>query len=136
MSGPEAIRRRIRTRLAEQRRLVQSLLRLREQLQGSLFVRYGVCGKQSCICRQGRKHGPYYVLSTRAGGRGAFAYLEKDQLARARDLVARYREFRRGMRRLKKVNLELVDLLRRYQVAMTREGGRRLGISDEKSLSQ
>ncbi len=62
--------------LLEQRLLVEKLLRLREQLQGSLFARYGVCGKENCICRQGRKHGPYYVLSTRSGGKGGFAYLK------------------------------------------------------------
>ena len=66
----------MQARLAEQRALVQSLLRLREQLQGSLFARYGECGKEGCVCRRGSKHGPYYVLSTRSGGQGGFAYLE------------------------------------------------------------
>lgn len=128
MIDPEGIRRRVRARLAEQRALVGALLRLRTQLQGSLFVRFGRCGKEGCACRQGQAHGPYYVLSTRSGGRGGFAYLDERKLARARVLVERHREFRRGMRRLKKLNLELVDLLRRYQETTAREGGRRLGI--------
>ena len=38
---PEDIRDRVRTRLAEQRTLVEQLLRRREQLSGSLFVRFG-----------------------------------------------------------------------------------------------
>lgn len=125
----EDIRKRVRERLLEQRRLVQSLLALREQLQGSLFARYGECGKETCVCRTGRKHGPYYVLSQRSGGKGGFAYLEGRRVEQARGLVARHREFRAGMRRLRKVNLELVALLRRYQDAMSRQGGRRLGLS-------
>lgn len=124
----DGIRSRIRGRLAEQSALVRALLRLREQLQGSLFTRYGECGKEVCACRQGRRHGPYYVLSTRSRGKAGFAYLTQAQLERARDLVGRYREFRSGLRRLKRLNLDLVELLRRYQETMSRKGGHRLGL--------
>jgi hypothetical protein len=98
------------------------------QLAGSLFVRYGVCGKESCACRTGQKHGPYYVLSTRSAGRGGFAYLGAEQMGEARELVKAYRDYRAGMRRLRKVNEQLVDLLRRYQEATTRQGIRRVGL--------
>jgi hypothetical protein len=126
---PEAIRRRVRARLKEQRVLVQDLLRRREMLAGSLFERWGVCGKPGCACQTGQKHGPYYVLSTRSGGRGGFAYLDDAQLAAARSLVRAYRQYRAGFRRLRRVNEELVGLLRRYQDATVREGGRRVGTS-------
>jgi hypothetical protein len=131
MLGAEDVRRRVRARLDEQRVLVRSLLQQRELLQGSVFTRYGQCGKDTCACRQGRKHGPYYVLSTRSGGRGAFSYLEGQRLREARALAERYCSFRKGMRRLKRLNLELVDLLRRYQDVVTRKGGRRLGIGPQ-----
>jgi hypothetical protein len=126
---PDELRQRVRSRLQEQRLLVEELLRRRELLAGSLFVRFGVCGKQGCVCRSGQKHGPYYVLSTRSGGRGGFAYLEADRLAEARELVRSYRDYRTGMRRLRKVNEQLVALLRRYQDATTRRGSRRVGVS-------
>lgn len=128
MTSAETLRSRVRERLAEQRTLVGELLRQREQLQGSLFARYGVCGKQSCACRTGRKHGPYYVLSTRSGGQGDFSYLDRSQAAKARSLVDSHRQFRAGMRRLKRVSTELVRLLKRYQAAMARQGGRKLGL--------
>ena len=104
------------------------LLQQREQLQGSLFPRYGLCGKPTCVCRTGRRHGPYYVLSSRTAGRGAFAYLHADDVGRARDLLRRHREFRRGMSRLRKLNADLVALLRRYQQAVVKRGGERMGI--------
>lgn len=129
MSGPEGIRNRVRRRLGEQRTLVRSLLALREQLQGSLFVRYGECGKANCVCRQGLRHGPYYVLSQRTRGRGGFAYLEGRRAETAREMVGRYRTFRRGLRRLRAINLDLVALLRTYQRSMTRLGKRRLGLT-------
>jgi len=129
MHDAEDLRKRVRARLDEQRALVQALLQQRELLQGSLFARYGECGKEACACRQGRKHGPYYVLSMRSGGKGAFSYIEARRFREAQGLVERYRVFRQGLRRLKKLNLELVDLLRRYQEAVTRKGGRRLGVA-------
>jgi hypothetical protein len=128
MAKTDALRTRIQDRLAEQRAVVLSLLELREQLQGSLFARYGECGKEGCACRQGTRHGPYYVLSHRSGGAGRFAYLTAEQADAARDLVARARAFRKGMRRLKKVNEEVLVLLRRYQESMARQGDRRLGL--------
>lgn len=126
--SPDTIRERVRSRLAEQRVLVEDLLRRREQLAGSLFVRYGVCGKESCACRTGQRHGPYYVLSTRSGGRGGFSYLDAARMAEARALVKAYREYRAGMRRLRKVGEQIVVLLRRYQEATSREGSRRVGL--------
>jgi len=129
MLSAEEIRRRVQERLEEQRALVRELLERREQLRGSLFARYGVCGKESCACRTGRRHGPYYVLSTRTSGKGAFAYLEGRRAEEARALVLRHRQFKTGLRRLRKVNAELMALLRRYQQAMARQGGRRVGLT-------
>jgi hypothetical protein len=129
MSNAELLRRRVTLKLREQRALTLGLLRLREQIGGSLFARYGECGKEACVCRQGSKHGPYWVLSTRSAGKGGFTYLDEAAAGEARMLVQRYRAFRTGLRRLNKVNAEIVALLRRYQTVMSRQGGRRLGVS-------
>lgn len=125
---PVRLRERVERRLREQRELVRSLLRLRQQLRGSLFVRYGECGKPACACRHGEKHGPYYVLSTRAPGKGGYAYLEAGQAREARQLVSRHRAFRAGLRRLKRLNEELVVLLRRYQETTAKRTSQRLGL--------
>ncbi len=126
--SPDDIRRRVRAKLEQQRGLVEELLRRREQLAGSLFIRYGVCGKEACICRSGRKHGPYYVLSTRSGGHGGFTYLDSSQLPEARALVKAFREYRAGMRRLRRIGEQIVTLLRRYQELTTRQGRRRVDV--------
>lgn len=129
MLGPDVIRQRVMQRLQEQRLLVHTLLKLREQLQGSLFARYGECGKPTCICRSGAKHGPYYVLSTRSAGRSGFSYVETDKLQTAREHVHGYRQFRLGLRRLKRLNADIVRLLKRYQAVASRRSGRRLGLA-------
>jgi hypothetical protein len=125
----EALRRQIRTRLTRQQSLVRSLLERRELLAGSLFARYQVCGKEGCACRQGHRHGPYWVLSNRSGGKGGFAYLEQTKARRARELVKQHRQFRDGLRRLQKLNLELVALLREYQADATRRASREMGLA-------
>jgi hypothetical protein len=122
------LRERIRAKVKEQRAVVALLLKTREQLRGSLFVRYGECGKEGCVCRLGRRHGPYYVLSARSEAGSGFSYLEGGRLREAKALVSSYRAFRSGLRKLKKVNGELVALLARYQRAMVTKGSRRLGI--------
>src|SRR5258706_15112333 len=105
--SPDEIRRRVREKLQEQRALVDDLLHQREQLQGSLFARWAVCGKEGCACREGRKHGPYYVLSTRSGGKGGFAYLEGHRAPEARERVKLHRAFKTGMGRLARVGERL-----------------------------
>jgi hypothetical protein len=134
--NPAALKRRIELRLTGQRRLVERLLEVRAQLPGSLFARYGRCGKSGCSCADGQGHGPYYVLSHRSGGRGSYAYLERGQVRKTREQVRRYREFRTGLQRLQQLNEELVELLRRYQEETAMRAGRALGLSNTKQEKQ
>jgi len=123
-----SLRKQVERHLSRQRSLVKELLALREQVPGSVFARYGTCGKESCGCRTGKGHGPYTVLSTRGGGKAAFVYLRRDQARAARQLVAAGRAYRQGMSQLKAINETLLDLMRRYQRAVARTAGRRMGI--------
>jgi hypothetical protein len=127
--APDTLRLRVRARLREQRTLVERLLRRRELLAGSLFMRWGVCGKKGCVCQTGQKHGPYYVLSRRSGGRGGFTYLDEARASEARALVKAHREYKSDLKRLRRVNEQLVTLLRRYQEATGRQGDRRVGVA-------
>ena len=133
MDDPVDLRRRVRSVLAQQRRAVRLLLEARAQLGGSVITRYGRCGKAGCTCRRGPGHGPYYVLSRRSGGKGGYEYLDAARAREARGLVGRARTFRGGLRRLQRLNLELLDLLRRYQAAMADRGGRRVGVAAQAS---
>lgn len=126
MTRTAALRKRVQTYLAEQRELVRTLLRLRAQLQGSVFARFGECGKEGCACQTGEKHGPYYVLSSRSAGKGTYVYLDGERVDEVRDLVQQSREFRQGLTRLRKLNQELVVALKTYQKATARTGARKL----------
>lgn len=114
----------IRDRLSEHESLVDALLQEREQIRGSLFSRFAMCGKANCSCAQGEKHGPYYVLSNRSGGEAAFIYLKETQVPRVRDLVNRHRRFKKGLKRLKGLSSKLHELFQRYETSAALAGAR------------
>jgi hypothetical protein len=121
-----ALRKQVQRHLARQRELVGALLAMREQLHGSVFERYGRCGKAACACGSGKGHGPYYVLSSKRPEGAGFVYLDRDQARQAKELVAASRAYRRGLAELKALNEALLDLMRRYQKAQARAGARKL----------
>lgn len=114
----------IRVSLDEHESLVDALLQEREQIRGSLFSRFAVCGKATCACAQGEKHGPYYVLSNRSGGEGTFIYLKEDQVSRVRELVNRHRRFKKGLKRLKGLSSRLHALFEQYETTAARAGSK------------
>jgi hypothetical protein len=118
----------IRDRLSEHESLVDALLQEREQIRGSLFSRFAVCGKTSCACAQGEKHGPYYVLSNRSGGSGAFVYLKEEQVSRVRELVNRHRRFKKGLKRLKGLSSKLHEMFLKYETSASQAGSRQAGM--------
>jgi hypothetical protein len=46
---------------------------------GSVVKQYMFCGKPSCACHRdpAKKHGPYYYLSYKEGGKSRYKYLGK-----------------------------------------------------------
>jgi hypothetical protein len=118
----------IRDRLVEHESLVDALLQEREQIRGSLFSRFAVCGKANCACASGEKHGPYYVLSNRSRGEGAFVYLKEDQVSRVQELVNRHRRFKKGLKRLKGLSTKLHELFERYETTAAQAGSRQAGM--------
>ena len=118
----------IRDRLIEHESVVDALLQEREQIRGSLFSRFAVSGKANCACAQGEKHGPYYVLSSRRGGEGAFIYLKEGQVGRVRELLNRHRRFKKGLKRLKGQASKLHALFERYETSAAQAGSRQAGV--------
>ena len=100
---------------------------LREQLQGSLFSRYGSAARRAAPAARGRKHGPYYVLS-HAQRRPGRLLLPRRARRRARGARARGALPRvpAGLRRLQRLNCELVACSPLPERACARTGRPRL----------
>jgi hypothetical protein len=90
---------------------------------GSVVKQYMFCGKASCACHQDpqKKHGPYYYLSYKVGGKSRYKYLGKatsPEVERARN----YQGFQRGMAQLGKIHREIIGLLWKIGEAKMEKG--------------
>lgn len=92
-------------------RLLQRLKNPQSLLAASLVELYSRCGKPSCRCRQGFKHGPAYYLSWREDGRTQMLYIPKSMLEEVRQGVGQWKT----VGELGKVNVELVRLRKAKQ---------------------
>jgi len=93
-------------------RLENRLMKPQAMQVGSVVKQYMFCGKASCACHQDpqKKHGPYYYLSYKMGGKSRYKYLGKAATVGV-EQARHYQEFQRGMARLGKIHREVIGLL-------------------------
>jgi hypothetical protein len=88
-------------------RWVQDLARAAEQmLWGSLVAVYRKCGKPTCHCATGEKHGPAWYLSQHVNGRTRMRFVPTAQLDRVRRGVEAFQHYRELGQRVAAHNLE------------------------------
>ena len=79
-----AAERRVRSRLGQ-------LACAGEFLRGSLTLMRHTCGKRTCRCARGEKHGSWYLAYSEAGEKRMVS-LPRESVPRVREWVARHRE--------------------------------------------
>jgi hypothetical protein len=79
-------------------------------LRASYVEQFLTCGKPTCACRQGKKHGPYHYLTLCLGvGRiRKFPLKDPVQQEQARVGTAAYTQFMEGVEELSQINVELL----------------------------
>jgi hypothetical protein len=105
-------------------RLIEKLARLAEtMLQGSLSQTTRTCGKPSCRCHRGERHGPHTYLTFRNDkGRTSGVYVRATELKRFREGVANWKRFRELATELSQLNRE--QLVRERQARRRRSDAR------------
>ncbi len=86
-----------------------------EPLPGSLGVIYQRCGKPTCRCARGERHGPYWSRFWREGGRRRRAYVRPLDLARVRAGIDAWRRLHPPARSARDLLAELRRLLRQLE---------------------
>jgi hypothetical protein len=124
-----ALRQKLRDLEVQRTRCLDDLLEARLLFAASLSVVYRTCGKPSCSCTQGKKHGPYFFLSIQSAGRNDRYHVSRHQAENMRPAIDRYRAFVRGLRRLRSVDRNIEGLLRRLQTLCETRSTRSFGIS-------
>ena len=99
-------------RIAEQLpKRVEAALRVRDQVMAaSLSKTHKVCGKPNCKCARGDKH-EVYQLSWTENGRRRSTHIRRDELAKVRAAVERYRRLRQSRAELLKLASEAASLM-------------------------
>ena len=73
---------------------------------GSLVSRYTRCKRPGCKCGKGEPHGPFLYLSRKVEGKTRWTYVGKGSKGKLAQAVARYREFSRHLRELRRLAKE------------------------------
>jgi hypothetical protein len=90
---------------------VKSALGVRgEVMAASLSKTSKVCGKPNCKCARGEKH-EVYQLSWTEDGKRRSTHIRRDELARVRAPVDRYRRLRQSRAELIKLTAEAASLI-------------------------
>ena len=82
----------------------------REMLWGSLAAVYRRCGRPTCHCATGEKHGPVFYLALNDGGRTRMVYVPQALRAEVARGVAAYRRYRKLGQRLAEANARALGL--------------------------
>ena len=96
--------------MRRRRQWVKALVEVAElMLWGSLVAVYRKCGKPTCHCATGEKHGPVWYLSRREAGRTRMWYIPPEWLPIVQQGVAAFQRYREVGQRLAAANLTRVQ---------------------------
>ena len=111
MKDVSRIRQRAGKLMRERYRLENKNFSMRDMIKGSLIKHYKKCGSKSCICREGKLHGPYWYLSYKERDKSVLEYVDVGDLARISRLARNYKKFQSNIARIKKMNMEVRKLM-------------------------
>ncbi len=84
------------------------VLAAEHMLWGSLVAVYRKCGKPTCHCATGEKHGPVWYLSQHAQGRTHMRFVPPEHLDAVRRGVEAFQQYRELGHQVAATNLERV----------------------------
>jgi hypothetical protein len=92
------------------RALVRQLSVPPQAIRASVVERFGTCGKATCACHRGHKHGPYYYLTQCLAAGEVRKFLLKSATAQqqARAATRAFSDFYDGLEELSQINTELL----------------------------
>lgn len=98
----------------ERAKLEAKILKLGPMMEGSLLRRYTRCKKPGCSCEKGKPHGPYFAISGKVMGKTKLIYLAKGKLYEISSQLKENSKFRRLRGKIRKINVEILELLGAY----------------------
>lgn len=102
--------------------LLRLIRRLGPMLEGSFTKRYTRCKKPGCRCERGERHGPYFSISKNVNGKTRLEYIRPGEITTVSKLLENRRQFRAGLKRLKKNQAAIDEALHNFECLRIRQG--------------
>lgn len=83
----------------------------KQMIQGLPHEVYRRCGKKTCKCTRGFKHGPYPALSVHNNGKQKTVMVKKADTHTILKRSKRYRYFQRTLSKIRRINKEIDGIL-------------------------
>jgi hypothetical protein len=117
MEDLSRLRGEIRALQKERFKIEISLLRPLPMVPYSLVTAYFPCGKPNCRCKKGKRyfHGPYFYLSQHRAGKTRNIYISEKDLVRVKVLADRYKVYESSLTRIRRINQEILTLLKKIE---------------------
>jgi hypothetical protein len=96
--------------MAERKRIGAVVVATEKMLWGSLGVVYRGCGKPTCHCATGEKHGPVFYLTRGERGHTRNIYVPAELLDEVEAGVAAYRRYRELGQEIAEANAQRLGL--------------------------
>jgi hypothetical protein len=90
---------------------IYSLLHGKEMIHGMPHEVLRKCGKKTCKCNSGTKHGPYPALSVNKQGRQKIVMIKKADATSVLSGAERYKHFQQTLARIRRIDKEINNIL-------------------------
>ena len=97
--------------MGQRYRLETENLAIRDMVRGTLIRHYKKCGSKTCICREGKLHGPYWYLTYTEKNKSGLRYVNAKELAIIIRLARNYKRFQSNITKIGRMNKEIVKLM-------------------------
>jgi hypothetical protein len=95
----------------EQEAIIWELARSGAMVIGSFYQVYKTCNKPNCICKKGKRHGPYPALFMSIEGKRKLKMVRLGDVLEIAEKAKMYQRFQKGMTKIRKLNTEVDNLL-------------------------
>jgi len=90
-------------------KLQHKLLCINPMIEGCIHIIYKKCGKESCHCKDGQKHGPYTAIVRKENGKSKLTYVDRLDII---DKAKAYKKYNKRLALLRKINEKIFSYLR------------------------
>jgi len=106
---PDEIRKIIWGLSVRRSRLAKKLSTPSPMIEGCIHKIYKKCGNPKCYCANGKKHGPYWAISKKTGGKTKLNYVSDTNILKKE---FEYKRYNKDLARLRKINEKIYYWLR------------------------